>query len=130
MRIIIILNVGGRLLKQRLLRYKWSSTAKSESKILVNRAFYRHIIRYPRTPHITLSTTGSTPVVLAFRPWRLRLLEAHSMVQFSPIKEAAAHTGLAPAATAQAGTASKGAAAQAGAAPVATAQAGAPADGP
>ena len=67
----------------------------------------------------------STPVVLTLRPRRLRLLEAHSGVQSSPIKEAAAQAGSALTATVQAGVVTKEAAAQAGAALSTTASAGA-----
>jgi len=63
--------------------------------------------------------------VLTFRPRRLRLLGAHSGVQSSPIKEAAAQAGAALTAMAQAGAMTKGAAAQAGSALTATAEAGA-----
>ena len=62
--------------------------------------------------------------VLAYRPWRLRLLEAHVGIRSSSIKEAAAQAGAALSATAQAGVLAKGAAARAGAVPTATAQAG------
>ena len=67
--------------------------------------------------------------MLTFRPRRLRLLEAQSGVQSSPIKEVAAQAGAALTATVQAGAMAKGAAAQAGAALTATAQAGAMAKG-